>query len=267
MNSALSSLACHVYVIATLVYLVYLVHPWRGLVLAGRGLVVAGLAMHAVALLGPLEAQGRPVGLSQGLSVLTFLLLIMLLVVDVRYRQPVLGAFLAPLAVVVMVTGLLIGGSGIVLPADAQRPLLPLHVAIALLGVAALALATLAGALYLLMERQVKAKRFGLLFSRLPSLEFLDTLNRRLMVWGFIALSITLVTGVFFSSAAPGFFWQWDSKQVATLVAWGVFATLLHARLVVGWRGRRVAVLTMAGFCLLLVSLLSSYNVAYHGGG
>ena len=61
--------------------------------------------------------------------------------------------------------------------------------------------------MYLLMERQVKGKRFGLLFSRLPSLEFLDTLNRRLVVVGFIALSVTLVTGAFFSSAAPGFVW------------------------------------------------------------
>ena len=41
------------------------------------------------------------------------------------------------------------------------------------------------------IQRQVKGKRFGLLFSRLPSLHFLDELNRRLVIWGFIALSVT----------------------------------------------------------------------------
>ena len=47
-------------------------------------------------------------------------------------------------------------------------------------------------AMYLLMERQVKTKRFGLLFSRLPSLQFLDDLHRKLVLWGFLALSLTL---------------------------------------------------------------------------
>jgi ABC-type uncharacterized transport system permease subunit len=121
--------------------------------------------------------------------------------------------------------------------------------------------------MYLLMERQVKGKRFGLLFSRLPSLEFLDTLNRQLVVVGFIALSVTLVTGAFFSSAAPGFFWTWTSKQIATLVAWAVFAALVGARSFGGWRGRRVALLTMTGFGLLLVSFLSSYDFLHAGGG
>jgi ABC-type uncharacterized transport system permease subunit len=117
------------------------------------------------------------------------------------------------------------------------------------------------------MERQVKSKHFGLLFSRLPSLEFLDTLNRRLVLWGFIALSVTLVTGVFFASQVPGLFWTWEFKQVATLVAWGVFAALVHASAFAGWRGRRVALLTMAGFGLLLVGFLSSYGFTRQGGG
>jgi ABC-type uncharacterized transport system permease subunit len=47
---------------------------------------------------------------------------------------------------------------------------------------------------------------------------------------------------------------------VATLVAWALFAGLAGARVFVGLRGRRVALLTMAGFGLLLVSLLSSYG-------
>jgi ABC-type uncharacterized transport system permease subunit len=144
---------------------------------------------------------------------------------------------------------------------------LPVHITIALLGMAASAVAAGVALMYLLMERQVKGKRFGLLFSRLPSLEFLDTLNRRLVVVGFIALSVTLVTGAFFSSAAPGFFWTWTSKQIATLVAWAVFAALVGARSFGGWRGRRVALLTMTGFGLLLVSFLSSYDFIHVGGG
>jgi ABC-type uncharacterized transport system permease subunit len=267
MNHALVSLACHAYVVAALVYLVYLVRQLDALATVGRVLVGTGLALHGVALFGLFGAQGgRPVGMAQGFSTFAFLLLAIFLVVDVRYRRPVIGAFITPLAVAVLLPGLLLD-RGQVLSPDVQRPLLPVHITIALLGVAASALAAGVAGMYLLMERQVKGKRFGLLFSRLPSLEFLDTLNRRLVVVGFIALSVTLVTGAFFSSEAPGFFWTWTSKQIATLVAWAVFAALVGARSFGGWRGRRVALLTMTGFGLLLVSFLSSYDFLHVGGG
>ena len=267
MNHALVSLACHAYVVAALVYLVYLVRQLDVLATAGRVLVGTGLALHGVALFGLFGAQGgRPVGMAQGFSTFAFLLLAIFLVVDVCYRKPVIGAFITPLAVAVLLPGLLLDG-GQVLSPDVQRPLLPVHITIALLGVAASALAAGVAGMYLLMERQVKGKRFGLLFSRLPSLEFLDTLNRQLVVVGFIALSVTLVTGAFFSSTAPGFFWTWTSKQIATLVAWAVFAALVGARSFGGWRGRRVALLTMTGFGLLLVSFLSSYDFLHAGGG
>ncbi|MFE8597032.1 cytochrome C assembly family protein [Archangium violaceum] len=267
MNHALVSLACHAYVVAALVYLVYLVRQMDALATGGRVLVGTGLALHAVALVGLFGAQGgRPVGVAQGFSTFAFLLLTIFLVVDVCYRKPVIGAFITPLAVAVLMPGLLLD-QGQVMSPDVQRPLLPVHITIALLGVAASAVATGVAVMYLLMERQVKGKRFGLLFSRLPSLEFLDTLNRRLAVVGFIALSVTLVTGAFFSSAAPGFFWTWTSKQIATLVAWAVFAALVGARSFGGWRGRRVALLTMTGFCLLLVSFLSSYDFIHVSGG
>ena len=267
MNHALVSLACHAYVVAALVYLAYLVRQSDALATAGRVLVGTGLALHGVALFGLFGAQGgRPVGVAQGFSTFAFLLLAIFLVVDVRYRKPVIGAFITPLAVAVLLPGLLLDG-GQVLSPDVQRPLLPVHITIALLGMAASAVAAGVAVMYLLMERQVKGKRFGLLFSRLPSLEFLDTLNRRLVVLGFIALSVTLITGAFFSSAAPGFVWTWQSKQIATLVAWGVFAALVSARSFGGWRGRRVALLTMTGFGLLLVSFLSSYDFIHMGGG
>ncbi len=137
--------------------------------------------------------------MAQGLSALAFLLLFILLALDLRYRMPVIGAFLTPIAVAVLVPGLYMHG-GPALPNSVRRPLLPLHISIALLGLAAFAVATGVAVMYLLLDRQMKGKRFGMLFSRLPSLGLLDELNRRLVVWGFIALSVTLITGAYFAS-------------------------------------------------------------------
>ena len=267
MSHTLASLAAHAYIVAALVYLAFLVRQSPRLATAGRVLVGLGLALHAVGLGALLGAEGgAPTGLANGLSMLAFLLLAIFLGLDLRYRRPVLGAFVTPLAVMVMLPGLLMRGAAAPLPATVRGPLLPVHVLIALLGLAAFAVAAAVAVMYLVMERQVKSKHFGLLFARMPSLEFLDRLNRSLVIWGFIALSVTLVTGAFFASGTPGLFWTWDLKQVVTLGAWVVFALLLNARVFAGWQGRRVALLTMAGFGLLLVSFLSSYTPALSAG-
>jgi ABC-type uncharacterized transport system permease subunit len=262
MNETLVSLACHAYGFAALVYLTYLARSWTALAVVGRGLVGLGLALHGVALFSILGAQGgMPMGAAQGFSTLAFLLLVLGLVLDLRYRKPVINAFITPLAVTALVPGLLLQGAQAPLTPALRQPLLPVHITIALVGMASLAVAAGVGVMYLLMERQVKGKQFGLLFARLPSLEFLDTLNNRLVVAGFIALSITLATGAFFiAGSSQGLTWMMDAKVLATLVAWGLFAGLAGARILVGWRGRRVALLTMAGFALVLVSFLSSYD-------
>lgn len=267
MNETLVSLACHAYGFAALVYLTYLARQWSALAVVGRVLVGLGLALHGAALFRVLGAQGgMPAGAAQGFSTLAFLLLALGLVLDLRYRKPVINAFITPLAVATLVPGLLLQEGQAPLSPELRQPLLRMHIAIALVGMAAFAVAAGVGVMYLLMERQVKGKRFGLLFSRLPSLEFLDTLNRRLVVVGFIALSITLATGAFFiAGSSQGLTWMMDAKVVATVVAWGLFAGLAAARVFVGWRGRRVALLTMAGFGLVLVSFLSSYNFSVGG--
>jgi ABC-type uncharacterized transport system permease subunit len=183
--------------------------------------------------------------------------MVILLVLEAKYRKPVLGAFLTPIALAMLTAGLLVNAEE-VLPASIRQPLFPIHVTIALLGLGAFGVAAGVAAMYLVMERQVKGKRFGVLFSRLPSLQFLDDLNRRLVIWGFIALSFTLITGIVFSKATLGVLWEWESKQIATVIGWVVFSALLNARSF-GWAGRRVAVLTMTGFGILLISFLSSY--------
>jgi ABC-type uncharacterized transport system permease subunit len=263
MTRSLLSIACHEYGIAAVLYLAFLIRQWKVLPLLGRVLVGSGLLLHGASLAMTLKDQGgMPVGMAQGFSTVALLLLAIFFFLDLRYRMPVLGAFLMPLALAALVPGLLITSESGPIPRELSRPLLPVHISIALLGVAAFGVASGVAVMYLLMERQMKGKKFGVLFSRLPSLHFLDELNRWLVLGGFIALSVTLVTGAFFSADASGPLWRWEPKEIATLIAWVVFAALLNARFFAGWQGKRVAMLTMAGFCLLLISFFSSYDLS-----
>jgi ABC-type uncharacterized transport system permease subunit len=265
MTRQLLSFAIHAYGFAALVYLVHLVRQTPILAVLGRLTVAAGLCVHGAALLSQVVDQGgMPVGMSQGLSLFAFLLLTIFLAIDFIYRRPVIGAFVTPIALAVLLPAFLVPSADGPIPDAVRRPLLPVHVSIAILGVATFAVAAGVAVMYVLMERQVKLKQFGLLFARLPPLQVLDELNRWLVLVGFIALSITLATGAIFDSAGGS--WHWDPKRLATVIGWAVFAVLLSARFFAGWRGKRVAVVTMAGFGILLISFFSSYDPSALGG-
>ena len=184
------------------------------------------------------------------------------LVLDFRYELPVAGAFVAPFTVAVMVPAHLVESSErVIAPQVAHSLLLFVHVGAAALGTAVLALAFGLAILYLASEKQVKSKRPGRLFARLPSLDLIDHAGYRLAVWGFVFLSLAIATGSLVSREATGATFPFAPKQGFAILAWALFASLIQARLVAGWRGRRVAFLVVAGFVLLIgtyVGLLSA---------
>jgi len=258
MTHLLHTIALHEYMTAALLLLAHLVRPFKLGPPLARLFAGSGALLHGAALGTLLWAQGgEPVGLAQACSAVSLALVVISLFVELWYRQPVLGAFLLPLGTAVLVPAQM-GDSGVLVP-SLKGPILPLHVTVALLALAAVAAAAGVALVYLLMERQVKLKHFGILFSRLPPLQVLDELNRRLVVWGFVAISLTVISGAFFvRGTGPGL--SWSAKEVTTLAAWVMFGALLLARFLAGWRGRRVALLTMAGFGVLLISFFSAFD-------
>ena len=253
-------LAFHAYALGAIAYLALLSSGREGLVWTARVLTGAGWVLHGLGLAVLLSPQGfRPHGVAQSLSVIAFLLVGLLLAVELRTHAPVLGAFVAPAAVAVWLPALWAGPADQALAGPARAPILVFHIAVALAGLAVFAVATGVAVAFLLLERQVKGKRFGVLFERLPSLELLDGLNQRLVIGGFVALTLTLLTGLWIAARSDTAR-SLQAVEITTAVAWLVFAALLQARLLAGWRGRRVAWLTMAGFGLLVLSFVGTYG-------
>lgn len=254
------ALAFHSYALGALAYLALLAQGWKGLAWVARGLTFGGWVLHGIGLV-LLFSQQRwvPSGFGQAVSLLAFLLVAIFLVVDLRARAALLGAFLSPAAVAVLVPSLWMEGPAPELAEGLRQPLLPVHITVALAGLAVFGVATGVAGVYLAAERMLKGKRFGPFFRRVPSLELLDDLNRRLVAWGFIALSLTLLTGAWVQARLrPAE--RWSPAELAVVVAWIAFGVLLQARIFAGWRGRRVAILTMAGFGVLVVSFVSRYG-------
>jgi ABC-type uncharacterized transport system permease subunit len=251
-------LSLGVYLAACAAYFAWLVKPSLRLSVGGRVLLFAGLGLHLASLGVAIAANpDSPWRGGQLFSMLAAATVAVYLLLDLRYGLPVAGTFVAPLTIAAMVPAHLGGAPGAVLHetrASLLGWLLPVHVAAAALGTVALLLAFALALIYLASERQLKRKHPGRLFARLPSLELIDRLNWLLVVWGFVLLSVVVVTGSFVTHEVGLGFFKLDPKSGFALLAWALLAASIQARLVAGWRGRRMSVLVVVGFLLLMGS-------------
>src|SRR5512137_167166 len=261
-------LAALFYAGAVAAYVVHFARP-RHAVLAtvGQWLLSVAFVVQAVAIgLGCKEYGGAEFfGLRGGMVFMTWLAAGATLVVQRLYRIPAVGAFVTPLILVVLLPTLFMESKD--LPPEVRkellRPLLTVHIVAASLGVALFGIATLVAVMYLLQEREVKGKRFGVLFSRLPSLAALDQLNQRLVRVGFVVYTVALLTGSAMAKVVWKSAWQWDPQQVSSLVIWSLYGVMVQLRHT-GWHGRRFAFLTIGAFGLVLGSR-TVLNVLHEG--
>src|SRR5947207_12890959 len=269
MATILVHIALVAYAAAAAAFLTWLVRPQTRLARAGRALLAIGVVVHFAAFGVSLGVAGAGLGVpawkgGQLFSLLAAVTVAGYLVLDFRYELPVAGAFVAPFTVAVMVPAHLVESNArAIAPEVSHSILLFVHVGAAAIGTAVLALSFGLSVLYLASERQMKEKRPGRLFERLPSLDLLDRAGYRLAVWGFVFLSLAIATGSLVSREVTGspFPFPFAPTEGFAVLAWALFASLIQARLVAGWRGRRVAMLVVAGFVLLVgtyVGLLSA---------
>lgn len=127
-----------------------------------------------------------------------------------------------------------------------------LHVWVAVFAVAALSLAAIQAILLGLQERSLKSRRFGTWLHVLPPLETMESLLYRLIVLGFILLSLLIISSilVFKNVWSPPLLPQ----ILLCLMAWLIFAILLWGRYCFGWRGRVATRWTLSGVLILMIA-------------
>ncbi len=234
----------------------------------GAWVLGVGLACHSVALALATWTLGRlPVAtVGESLLVFSWTLVAAFLLLLWRFPVKVLGALATPLAALMVSGGLILpAGKGNVSPLLSSFWVI-VHVGLSFMGIAALTLAGLGGFFYLLQERQIKGKKFGFFYRRLPSLEQLDALNYWCLTVGFPLLTAGIITGSLYAQYTLGSFFSFDPKEILTLIAWMIYAVLLHERLTAGWRGRRAALLALCGFGVLIITFVgaSLWFAGYH---
>jgi len=219
---------------------------------------IGGFLLHTSALLLRLYTTGRPplTNLYEALSFFAWATVLVYLALEFRFQRKVMGAFVLPIILLATAAASVAPKGGGGLAPAIKSTWIWLHVIFVLLGNAAFALTFGVGLMYLLQERQLKTKSLGPMSHRLPSLEFLDLLGYRTLIVGFPLLTAGLITGSIQAQYAWGSFLTWDPTQILSLLTWVIYAGLLQARIAGGWRGRKAAILSIIGFCGVLVTFL-----------
>lgn len=255
-----SVIAALLYGVGTVGYLIFVIRPELGIHRVAYGVLLTGFLSHTLSLvLLAGRIQQMPVTtLSQTFSLFAWAIVGSYLALQWKFNIRILGTFVSPLAVVFMLLSSAIPNQIIPSSQLFKSFWLTLHVSTMFLGNAIFAVAFCAGIMYLLQERQLKSKNFGLLYRRLPSLETLDSLNYVCLTFGFPLLTIGLISGFVYAGSVWRSYWHWDPKQILSVVTWLIYAVLLHERLAVGWRGRRAAIMAIVGFSAILVAFVGT---------
>ena len=140
--------------------------------------------------------------------------------------------------------------------------LLGIHVISALLGYSGFTISAVYGFLYLILYKDIKLNKFGLIFNRLPNLEVLEKLSLYSAIIGFCTLTIAIIIGIIWLPVAFPKFSYFDPKLIGTSLVWLLYAVGITSKVLGSWRGKRLVILSITGFMFAIISTILSNFLA-----
>ena len=254
----------YLFILAALIYLVcaFLPSGWRNTLSLA---ILAGWLLHGAALAIDVSAPGElRVGFAAMLSATLWVSVAAYWLENRNFTLDSLRVLVLPVSAVAVLLPAMFPGNMIAL--DGKSPLFLWHIVISILAYSTLTIAAFHAVLMVLQEARLHARPgvtaqigwFGAALDRLPALLTMEKLLVRLIAFGFFLLTLTVLSGVFFSEELFGRAFKWDHKIIFTLLSWALFGLLLAGRRWQGWRGRRALGFTLTGFAVLFLAYVGS---------
>ena len=180
------------------------------------------------------------------------------LVLLARVQSESFGLILAPLLALLVGAGLLRFDAGKINLPSPLNPYFVLHLGTAFFAYASFTLSFAAAVLYLVQYRQLKRKRGGTFYHRLPSLKALEGLIYQPMAWGVFLLVFAIGIGFLWSKSAFGTFWLWEPKTILTLGIVLFYLALIYFHYGIASRGKRLVVMNLVAFALIFVNFFGA---------
>ncbi len=218
---------------------------------------LAGLVPHAAAIVvrWVRVEHGPYLGFYEVVSSYAFISVAALGVIAWQRRSlSQIGVLLMPIAFLMLGASMFTPRADLAITGALASWWLTIHVVFAKLCYGAFVASFALGVLYL-----ARGRATGLLaeaLERLPRQEEVDDLVFRFVAVGFVFLGIMIVAGAIWANEAWGRYWGWDPIETWSLITWMIYALYLHARMLLGWRGRRSAWFAVIALPVVLFTLI-----------
>jgi len=200
------------------------------------------------------------------LSLIALTVSLSYLVIEIRTQNKTTGYFILIFPFFFQLISSLFIKERTEIPLILQSNLLGFHVLSALVGYAAITISAVYGFLYLMLHHEIKSSRLGVIYKRLPNLEMLERMSFTATILGFIFLTIAIIVGIIWLPRAYSEFSYSDPKLIGTLAVWCIYFIGLTAQQLAHWRGKRIIIVSMAGFIAALFSMtiINTFFSGFH---
>ena len=235
--------------------------------------LAVALTAHTLWLLfrGVREERLPVAGSQEMCAFLAWALAVAVLIASRWYKANALRAFIIPIVLILTSIAAVAPptpGEPVTVDSLYDQVFFTLHAGLILLAYATFFISFGSGLMYIIQERELKSKRFGRIFYRLPSLETCDEISYKALSIGFLLLTLGIASGVAWLRARDGVLWHGDPTEIFSVVTWLIYLLLLQSRWNAGWSGRTTALASIVSFMIVIFSLVGlRYLGTLHGLG
>ncbi len=253
--TVLMAIVVVLYALASLLAIRSLVKPAATLVNQQHRMLllalVSSLVFHGILLkLQIFTDEGLNLSFGYAMSLVMWVITLLYLVTSLFRRATNIGAVILPLDIITLIIVIFLPSNTLITSGSA---LLHLHIAIAVLAYSLLALAGVQALFVNSQEKALHKHQARQINLQLPPLEAMESLLFQLLWGGFILLTLTLISGIFFSEQIFGRAFVINHHIVLSAGAWLVFGIFLFGHWRWGWRGRNAVHWTIGGLSLLIL--------------
>lgn len=244
--------SCNIcYLFSTIFQFIYIIFKFNKSRNAAWYVFIAGFILQTVYMLTrgiiakrlPLSNQFEfSCGLAWGISLLY-------IVLHLRLKKDFLGVVTMPIVfLVVSYASLLPKEINDLMPA-LRSSWFGLHIGSAVFSYAGFAIAAGLGVKYIILKKNGENIESDNMIQ-------IDFLSYRLIAFGFLLLTVVILSGCVWAEQAWSAFWTWDPKETWALISWIIYAIYLHLRLKRGWQGEKLAYYSLAAFICVIFAFI-----------
>jgi len=250
--------------VVALIYLVVAIDYWRNAkkpvseqsLKLHNALIALGLLFHSVILYLAIFSQGFNLGFFNALSAILWLTVLIYWLANLNLGLSSLQAFVLPPAAIAVLLPYFFSTKHHV--PMSESVVFIVHIGIAMLAYSLFTFASLHALLMAIAERSMHHKTSLIKLPNFPPLLVMESLLFKIIGLGFALLTITLISGMFFSEQLFNTAMQFNHKTIFSIASWFIYGGLLFGRVRYGWRGLKAIRWTLIGFLLLLLAYVGS---------